>query len=241
MIDRATEKLVPDDSLRASDDTAAPAGVALHFVNTGMNQNVAANLMRDDESGTFDFFGMAKVTLVDSLDESHPIAAPKSSEPAPAAASPRDETPFHETQVVFANSAQSAIIDTDSDARSGYQVTLAAVPGKPNEFEATVTGPSGATKTLPVKDAGKGWTNLLGDGDPIMVRIAKYWPDFTMKNNVPTTLSDQPHNPVALVQVTGPSKLLPPRAAQADARRSADAEGPRHAHRTGEGAGEARL
>ena len=210
VVDRVTEKLMPDDSLRASDDTAAPAGVALHFVNAGMNQNVAANLMLDDEAGTFDFFGMAKVTMVDSLDEVHPIAAPKSSEPAPAAAAPRDETPFHETQVVFANSAQSAIIDTDSDARSGYQVTLASVPGKPSDFEATVTGPSGASKTLPVKDAGKGWTNLLGDGDPIMFRVAKYWADFTMKDNAPTTLSDQPHNPVALIQVSGPSKLLPP-------------------------------
>jgi hypothetical protein len=210
VVDHATEKLMPDDSLRASDDTAAPAGVALHFVNTGMNQNVAANLMLDDEAGTFDFFGMAKVTMVDSLDEAHPMSTPKSSEPTPPAAAPRDETPFHETQVVFANSAQSTIIDTDSDARSGYQVTLAAAPGKPDEFEATVTGLSGASKTLPVKDAGKGWTNLLGDGDPIMFRVAKYWPDFTMKDNVPTTLSDQPHNPVVLVQVTGPTKLLPP-------------------------------
>ncbi len=33
-----------------------------------------------------------------------------------------------------------------------------------------------------------------------------------MKDNVPTTLSNQPHNPVALVQITGPSKLLPPAA-----------------------------
>ncbi len=80
---------------------------------------------------------MAKVTLVPSLDESHLIAPTKPSEPAaqPRPA-PRDETPFHETQVVFANSAQSAIIDTDSDARSGYQVTLAATPGKPGDFEA---------------------------------------------------------------------------------------------------------
>ncbi len=45
-----------------------------------------------------------------------------------------------------------------------------------------MTGPSGATKTLPVKSAGQGWTNLLGDGDPIMFRIGKYWPDFAMKD-----------------------------------------------------------
>jgi hypothetical protein len=212
VVDRATDKLMPDDSLRAADDTAAPAGVALHFVNAGMNQNVPANLLLDDNDAEFDFFGMAKVTMVDSLDEGHPIAPAKPSEPAAPAPAPRDETPFHETQVVFAGNPQSAIVDTDSDARSGYQVTLDAVPGKPGEFAATVTGPSGASKTLPVKDAGRDWTNLLGDGDPISFRVAKYWPDFAMKDGVPVSVSDQPHNPVALVQITGPSKVLPPAA-----------------------------
>jgi hypothetical protein len=218
VVDRATDKLVPDDSLRAADDTAAPAGVALHFVNAGMNQNVPANLLLDDNDAMFDFFGMAKVTMVSSLDEAHLIAPAKPAEP-PAApkAAPRDETPFHETQVVFANSPQSTIIDTDSDARSGYAVTLDAVAGKPGEFAATVTGPSGASKTLPVKDAGKDWTNLLGDGDPIMFRVAQFWPDFAMKDGKPVSLSDQPRNPVALVQVTGPSKLLPPAAPKPDA------------------------
>jgi hypothetical protein len=212
VIDRVTDKLVPDDSLRASDDSDAPPGIALHFVNTGMNQNVPANLLLDDNDAVFDFFGMAKVTMVPALDEAHLLAATAPAEPKPAAPSPRDDTPFHETQVVFANSPQSTIVDTDSDARSGYEVTLAPTPGKPGEFEATVTGPSGASKTLPVKNAGRGWTNLLGDGDPIFFRIGKYWPDFAMKDNLPTTVSDQPRNPVVLVQISGPSKLLPPAA-----------------------------
>jgi hypothetical protein len=210
VIDRTSDHLVPDDTLAASDDSAAPAGIALHFVNAGMNQNVAANLLLGDDTNTFDFFGMAKVTMVDSLDEAHPIAPVKPVEPATAPPAPRDETPFHETQIVFANSAQTPIIDTDSDARCGYGVTLTAVPGKPNDFAAIVSGPSGASQALPVKDAGKGWSNLLGDGDPIMFRVAKYWPDFAMKDGVPVSVSDQPHNPVALVQITGPSKLLPP-------------------------------
>jgi hypothetical protein len=211
VVDRATENLVPDDTLAASDDSAAPAGVALHFVNAGMKQNVAANLLLGDDTNTFDFFGMAKVTMVPSLDESHLIApAAPPPTPKPAAASPRDETPFHETQLVFANHAQANIIDTDNDASSGYQVTLATNLDKTGDFEATVSGPSGATKVLPVAKAGQGWTNLLGDGDPIMFRVAKYWPDFAMKGGIPTTLSDQPRNPVVLVQITGPSRLLPP-------------------------------
>ncbi len=52
VIDRATDKLTPDDSLRASDDSDAPPGIALHFVNAGMNQNVPANLMLDDNDSS---------------------------------------------------------------------------------------------------------------------------------------------------------------------------------------------
>lgn len=209
VIDRSTENLVPDDNLAASTDSTAPFGVGLHFVNTGMNQNVPASLMLGDGADTFDFFGMAKVQVVDSLDEAHPIAPPPVTEPTATPASPRDETPFHETQLAFAKSPRTPVIDTDSDARSGYAVTLAAVAGKPDEYEATVTGPSGASKTLPVKEAGGRWSNLLGDGDPVMFRVAKYWPDFAMKDGVPVSASNQPRNPAVLVQVSGPTKLLP--------------------------------
>ncbi len=177
-----------------------------------MKQNVAANLMLGDYTNAFDFFGMAKITMVDSLDEAHPIAPAKSATPAPAAAAPRNDTPFHETQIVFANSAKTPIIDTDSDARSGYQVTLSAMPGKPDDFVAIVAGPSGASQALPVKNAGKGWSNLFGGGDPNHFRVAQVCPDFVLKAGVPATLSDQPRIPVALVPITGPTKLLPPAA-----------------------------
>ena len=145
-----------------------------------------------------------------ALDEAHPIAAVKNAEPIVAmAAAPRDETPFHETHLVFAHRPQASVINTDRDARSGYEVNLAPAPGKPDEFEATVTGPSGVSRTLSVRDAGGGWANLFGDGDPIMFRVAKYWPDFAMKDGGPISVSGQPRNPAALVEITGPTKLLP--------------------------------
>ncbi len=211
VIDRATDNLVPDDKLIASPDSTAPLGIGLHFVNTGMNQNVPANLMRADGSDTYDFFRMAKIELVDALDEAHPIALPKTTDPA-ASTAPRDETPFHETHLVFANNPQTPIIDTDADARSGYEVTLNPVAGHPGQFQALVSGPSGATKSLPVDTVSGHWTNLLGDGDPVMFRVVEYWPDFTMKNGVPASASTRPNNPAVLVQVTGPTKLLPPSA-----------------------------
>jgi hypothetical protein len=209
VVDRTTENLVPDDTLAASTDPIAPQGVALHFINTGMNQNVAANLMLGDGVDTFDFFGMARIVMVDSLDEAHPIAPVKTQDIAAATASPRDETPFHETHLVFANSPQTPVIDTDADAQSGYDVKLAPTAGKPDEFEATVTGPSGVSKTLSVRAVAGGWSNLFGDGDPVVFRVAKYWPDFAMKDGVPSSISNRPHNPAVLVQITGPTKLLP--------------------------------
>ncbi len=209
VMDRASQNLEPDDTLAASDDPVAPPGVALHFVNTGMGQNVPANLMRGEGDDTFDFFGMAKMTMVDHLDEDHPITPTPTDAPTPAAP-PRDATPFHETQLVFAANPDNPIVDTDGGARCGYTVTLNPTPGHSGDFEAVVTGPSGASVTLPVKDAGKGWRNLLGDGDPILFRVAKYWPDFVLKGGVPATASDQPRNPVVVVQITGPSQLLPP-------------------------------
>ncbi len=212
VVDRATENLVPDDTLTASNDPAAPPGIGLHFVNASMNQNVAANLAAADGADTFDFFGMAKISLVDSLDEAHPIALPASTAPSTAPAAPRDDTPFHETQLAFARSPQTPIIDTDVDAVSGYSVKLGQIAGKPGEYEATVTspGPMGAAIFLPANKISDKWSNMTGDGDPVLFRVAKYWPDFAMKDGVPTSLSDKPNNPVVLVQITGPTKLLPP-------------------------------
>jgi hypothetical protein len=212
IIDRTTENLVPDDTLAESDDPGAPGGVALRFINAGMGQNVAANLVLNDEGRTFDFFGLARVLMVDSLPEDKPMALVVKPEPtAPAAiTSPRNETPFRETHLVFADSPQTPVIDTDSDVRSGYTVKLAPVTGKPAEFTITVTSINGATKTWPMRDLQDKWSSLAGDGDPILFRVAQYWPDFAVKENGPVSLSDQPRNPAALVQITGPSKMLPP-------------------------------
>jgi hypothetical protein len=187
VIDRTTENLVPDDTLAASPDPGAPAGVALHFLNAGMGQDVPANLMLTGDAANFDFFGMAKVMMVDSLDETHPVA--------PA---------FHETQVVFANGLQKPVIDRDGDVQSGYTFTLEPAPGKKGTFQVTVQPAQGPGKSWPVAQLEKNWVSFYGDGDPVVFRVAKYWPDFAMKDNVPVSLSDQPLNPAVLIQVSGP-------------------------------------
>jgi hypothetical protein len=212
VIDRTTENLEPDDKLAESRDPSAPMGVALRFVNSGMGQNVAANLMQSEGDNTFDFFGLAKIQVVDSLDESHLIPLPARADPTPPSTpvAPRNETPFRETHLVLANSPQTPVIDTDSDVQSGYTVTMAPAAGKPGEFTVTVTAANGTSKTWPMHDLEGKWLSLQGDGDPILFRVAQYWPDFAVKDGGPVSLSDQPRNPAVLMQITGPSKLLPP-------------------------------
>src|SRR5258708_30653855 len=110
---------------------------------------------------------MAKIHMVDSLDEAHPIALPTSAAAAATPAPVRDETPFHETQMVFAKSPQTPVIDTDAGVRSGYAVKLSPIAGKNGEFEATVTGPSGVSSTLTIRKGGSAWSTLFADGDPL--------------------------------------------------------------------------
>jgi hypothetical protein len=207
VIDRLSDRLVPDDSLVPSPDNTAAGGIALRFLNAGMGQDVPANLTLTDEGRTFDFFGLAKIDMVVALDEAHPIALPPASD-TPTPPSPRDDTPFRETQVVFASGLP--IVDTNSDMPSGYSVTLAAASGKPGDLAVTVTGPGGvSSRTWPLHELQGKWSSLLGDGDPILFRVAQYWPDFAIRNSVPVSLSDKPNHPAILVQITGPSRLLP--------------------------------
>jgi hypothetical protein len=204
VVDKVSEKLVPDDTLAPSADLASPGGISLRFLNAGMGQDVAANMTSSDDGRTFDFFGMARILMVDTLPENKPIALPAPSGPPPS--SPRDNTPFRETQVVFADGAP--ILDTDSDMLSGYSVKLEnakTVKG----ITLTVNGPGGVmSRTFSLAELDK-WSSLAGDGDPILFRVAKFWPDFAMKNGMPISLSDEPKHPAALLQITGPSRLLP--------------------------------
>ena len=210
VVDGYTENLVPDDRLVASTELAAPAGISLHFINTGMNQNVPAELMLDGDSSTFDFFGLAKVEMVAGLDETHPITLAVKAAPVVLSAV-RDATPFHETQMIFA-AAQPPIVDSDRDAQSGWAFALIPDGNESGALQVKATSLSGSTRSWSLRDLQKGWASVGGTADPILFRVAKYWPDFEVKNGLPVSVSDQPHNPVVLVQVTGPSQALPPSA-----------------------------
>src|SRR5205823_12418563 len=49
-------------------------------------------------------------------------------------------------------------------------------------------------------------------GTPFTLKIDNYWPDFRIENRKPSSLSDQPNNPVVLVTIHG--KGIPVAAAE---------------------------
>jgi len=173
-----------------------------------MGQNVAANLRLSDDASTFDFFGLAKIVMVESLDEAHPIALAMTAASAPVTAKPRDETPFRETQLVFANNPQMPVIDTDKDVPSGYQVKLFPPRQRVHHDR---HGSQWHEQELALEETRRQVDRPVGDGDPILFRVAKYWPDFAMKDGAPISVSDQPRNPPRWCRSPGRrSCCLPP-------------------------------
>lgn len=203
VIDSATENLQPITTLTKALDPLAPAGISLHFINAGMGQNVAANLVANDTDGTYDFFGLAKVLLVPSLKENDliPMVEQAPARSPVASGPPRDETPFRETHLLFALHPESPVVDTGADKLSDYILTF-------QNNTLTVRSPRGPSQSWPLNEAPRVWTHLPGEA--IYFRVAQSWLDFSLKGGQPVSLSDQPNNPAVLVQLTGPTKLLPP-------------------------------
>ncbi|HEY5778744.1 MAG TPA: hypothetical protein VIT00_08400 [Terrimicrobiaceae bacterium] len=104
------------------------------------------------------------------------------SQPSPAVA--------HETQMVFAHYAP---ISQSQEPPSGVTVRLSEDGSK-----VTIISPEGTGATYlrseimnqPVAEAGA-W-----------VSVENYWPDFVMNNGQPTSKSDSPNNPAALVRIS---------------------------------------
>jgi hypothetical protein len=172
-----------------------------------MNQDVQTQLFAKDGQDKYDFFGLATLALVDKL----PDFTPKMP--------PRDDTPFHETHMVFALHPNEEVVDSDADVKSGFAFALVWKKGKDGKvlkstgldsLKLAIQGnPSGPLSETPLL-LKKTWEPVPGS-DPkqkLLYRVAAYWPDFYMNGAVPGTASNQPNNPAALIQLMGPSRDL---------------------------------
>ena len=175
--------------------------IKMRLFSKPLNQNIENWMLVDDAEHNSLDLGMASVQLRRGVAPAAPAPAPGS--PTAASASPGATPapagdPVDESVVVFAQ-------------KSGDQVAQAA-PG---------TAPSGAKIRLEADAAHRrvfvDWRGATWDFDAdaergkpqdlsasgLRVTIENYWPDFVMKDGQPSTASDEPHNPAALVHVQG--------------------------------------
>jgi len=99
-------------------------------------------------------------------------------------------TPVQETQMVFANYAP---ISQSHDTPSGVTVRLSEDGSKVTILSAEGTGATYLRSEImnqPIAEAGS------------LVVVESYWPDFVMKNSQPTSKSDSPNNPAALIRIS---------------------------------------
>ena len=169
---------------------------ALHFTiaTAMMGQRLESWLMADDrEHGSFNM-GLATIELKRGT---APAETKNESSNAPATAA--GEVEIEETIFAFAKAPEEQIAKAIKGGNTGAKVQLAE-PKNGNKGSVVVIL-NGKTWTFDVaQNLGK---DAAMDGSAFTLRIDNYWPDFRIENGKPTSVSDQPNNPAAVVTLRG--------------------------------------
>ncbi len=171
------------------------AGVALEFSSGMMAQSVPVNLTRLPETASSnDFFGRARIELVDQLPDRSGAQAP--------------DLAFEESQMVFAQS--EPVISTRKGKPSGYRLALimeGATPQVVVESPLSTPAPGHGGGASPRREMFE-LSKILGkpfslQGEATEIHIREYWPDMELRDGVPVSKSDEPNNPAMLVLISG--------------------------------------
>jgi hypothetical protein len=185
LVDRYTEKLAFLQTIAPSEK--GKSGVDLLFTSGMMGQSIPVTLVREPvTASSHDFFGRAKIELLDRLPERTTLTG---KEP---------EMEAEETQVVLAQFPETPIIHARSGTPTGYHFHLTVQGSEP---QVMVESPTGQTVNYPLS-AMLGKMVTLPNETP-QIQVKEYWPDFEMKEGKPASASDQPNNPAMLVQISG--------------------------------------
>ncbi len=181
VIDDSAPHLTPDDRLVPSADPAAPAGLALRFSSGMMAQDLTLPLLAGDPaSRERDFFGLARLRLLDALPTRLPLK-------------------LTESHLILARYAP--IVQGEPGATTGVTATLS-----PDGRTLEVTPPDGRPTALALP-ATLGRPQTLGGNTT--VTPLEFWPDFTLVNGQPATASQSPNNPAVLLRVESPRLPAP--------------------------------
>ncbi len=169
---------------------------ALHFTiaTAMMGQHLDSWLMADDrDHGSFNM-GLATIELKRGR-----APAETKSDAANSPAPVTGEVEIEEAIFAFAKAPEEQVARAIKGGNSGAKVQLS--PPQNGNKGSVVISLNGKTWTFDVaQNLGK---EAPMEGSTFTARIDNYWPDFRIDNGKPSSFSEQPNNPAAVVTLRG--------------------------------------
>jgi hypothetical protein len=178
-------------------DGGAPA---LHFTiaTAMMNQRLDAWLLADDpQHGNFSM-GLANIELKRGTANAVAAGVPPAAQPTRLPPQ-NEEVDLEESIFAFSKAPDEQIGRVRKGGSTGAKVRLSA-PKDGNKGQVVISSGDKEARFDVAENLGR---EVVIDGTSFTLKIENYWPDFRIENGKPTSLSDQPNNPVVLVTIHG--------------------------------------
>ena len=196
VIDGYTPRSTEKTSLVADSASLSP-GCTLELTGPFGPEPIRLSLVLNSPSDSrADLGAQAKVEFLPSL--------PKDQRPATAPT-------YRETQMVLAHEPSQPIVHNTTGSPSGFRFFLGSRhDGDPLEIE--ILRPDGSGEVYRLTDL---LNHTLDDVSGTKILVARYWPNFVLREGQPATDGDRPDNPAILVMMEGtqsepsaPSRLV---------------------------------
>jgi hypothetical protein len=184
---------------------------ALHFTiaTAMMNQHLESWLLADHpQHGRFSM-GLANIELKRGTAEGLGRDGSPGRPPSESEANPKDQAvDLEESIFAFSKASDEQIGRVRKGGSTGAKVRLLA-PKDGNKGQVVISAGDKEASFDVAENLGR---DVAIAGTPFTLKIDDYWPDFRIENRKPSSLSDQPNNPVVLVTIHG--KGIPVAAAE---------------------------
>jgi hypothetical protein len=178
--DDYAKELFLSENLSPQQNSGSP-GVLIELKSKMANQKFTYVLLKNDPSRWYeDFFGMARIEMKEPSDS--------------------DGETFHESAVLFANAPDQSVIHAHEGVNSIYKYFLLWDNPSPSNrsLYVVVISQDGEKRAWPLNEIMQKVVDLPAEGK---MEVAEYWPNFSIKEGKPTSLSGEPLNPAILVHV----------------------------------------
>lgn len=182
-------------------------GLQLTFRSGMMSQEIPIRLLleKGKPDATADFFGLARVRLLDAMpegDASEGVAEIPSEVGSVSAMNNKSSEATDETHVVFAGKQPVVHTHSGPPAAIEFRLVKSEQAGDASQLSAwlllaRVAG--GTLMSTPLDQVIGRTADMLG----YQVSVREFWPDFVMRDGRPASASEEIKNPAVLVNVTG--------------------------------------